>query len=224
MTDTDASAPIPAPYGSAETRRRILDSARAVFAEKGFVDGTIDDIVVHCEVSRGTFYYYFKNKEDVFETLVRTSVVELRQQTTIRSLSSDPFERIRERNLGYLATFAEYRDIFRNLFQVATIEPRFGALRHELHLSFLTPICRALERDVKVGRIRPLNPRIAAFGLGGMLDWFAYTWLSLDRLEAPEVTLEEAARELSELWFHAIYAGQQHAGCSGLIPIPAPEP
>ena len=208
------SDPGVAPYGSAETRLKILDAARTIFAGRGFVDATIDDIVTRCEVSRGTFYYCFKNKGDVFEALVRMSCSELLEQTKILPASDDPFTRIEARNLGYLRVFAAYKDIFRNLFQVATIEPRFAALQHELRMSFLMPIQKSLERNLQAGRISKLNPRIVAFGLGGMLDWFAYVWLGLDLLDDPRVTIEEAAHELSELWYHAIYGSRRHPGCT----------
>jgi len=51
-------------------RRQILDAAREVFATKGYVAATVDDIVTAVEVARGTFYLYFDDKLDVFSALV----------------------------------------------------------------------------------------------------------------------------------------------------------
>lgn len=51
-------------------RRQILDAARTVFATKGYVATTVDDIVTAVEVARGTFYLYFDDKLDVFSALV----------------------------------------------------------------------------------------------------------------------------------------------------------
>ena len=207
--------------GSAKTRQRILEAARQVFADRGVVDATVDDIVVRCDVSRGTFYYYCKNKGDVFEALVRQAVAELLAHARTPSTSEDPYTRIEAGNLGYLRIFAQYRDVLRNLFQVATIEPRFAALQQELRMSFVRPIRRSLERGVAAGRTRPLNPAVVAYGLGGMLDWVAYVWLGLDLIEDADVTVEEVARELSEVWYHALYGGRPHAcgldGASGRL-------
>jgi len=51
-------------------RRQLLDAARDVFAEKGYVAATVDDVVARCGVARGTFYLYFDDKLDVFGALV----------------------------------------------------------------------------------------------------------------------------------------------------------
>ena len=54
----------------AKRRRQLLEAARDVFAEKGYVAATVDDIVGRVEVARGTFYLYFDDKLDVFGALV----------------------------------------------------------------------------------------------------------------------------------------------------------
>ncbi len=42
-----------------------MDVARSVFAEKGIDPATIDDITERADVGKGTFYYHFKNKEEI---------------------------------------------------------------------------------------------------------------------------------------------------------------
>ena len=54
----------------ARRRRQILLIARDVFAEKGYVAATVDDIASRVPVARGTFYLYFDDKLDVFQALV----------------------------------------------------------------------------------------------------------------------------------------------------------
>jgi AcrR family transcriptional regulator len=197
-----------------ETRERILQAARQVFAERGFVEATIEDIVALCEVSRGTFYYYFKNKGDVFEALVRMAVGELLGHARTRSASEDLFERIEAGNRRYLEIWAAHRDIFRNLFQVATIEPRFAKLQQEVRDPFVSRICRNLERGLEEGETRNLDPAIVGWALGGMLDWAAYNWLGLGLVDGPGFTIEAVSRELSEAWYHAVYGGRAHAACT----------
>lgn len=51
-------------------RRQLMEAARRVFAEKGYVAATVEDIVAEVEVARGTFYLYFGDKLDVFRALV----------------------------------------------------------------------------------------------------------------------------------------------------------
>src|SRR5687767_8928892 len=51
-------------------RQEILSHARDVFAEHGYHETKIDDIVARAEVARGTFYLYFQDKRAIFEELV----------------------------------------------------------------------------------------------------------------------------------------------------------
>lgn len=55
----------------ADTRRaEILDTAYIFFNSKGYDKTSIDDIVQEICVAKGTVYYYFKSKEDIFIALV----------------------------------------------------------------------------------------------------------------------------------------------------------
>lgn len=54
-----------------ETRRRLLETGERMIAEQGFSNVSIDDIVKACGVARGTFYTYFKNKEDIIQAISR---------------------------------------------------------------------------------------------------------------------------------------------------------
>jgi AcrR family transcriptional regulator len=62
----------------AENRRLILDAARRVFAERGFGTATVRDIIGATGLASGTFYNYFKSKEEVFQALRDESALEVR--------------------------------------------------------------------------------------------------------------------------------------------------
>src|SRR5512132_4421787 len=52
------------------TRRRIIDAAARVFAEKGYHDTAVDDIVHASDTSKGAVYFHFPNKQGIFLSLV----------------------------------------------------------------------------------------------------------------------------------------------------------
>ena len=51
------------------TREKIINTAWKLFYEKGFGETTINDILREADISKGTFYYYFRSKDDLLGTL-----------------------------------------------------------------------------------------------------------------------------------------------------------
>lgn len=50
-------------------REKIIETAWKLFHEKGFGDTTINDIIREAGISKGTFYYYFRSKDNLLDTL-----------------------------------------------------------------------------------------------------------------------------------------------------------
>jgi AcrR family transcriptional regulator len=79
MSSTVIEAPVAPGSGEPEPSRReqtkaanrtaILDAARGVFAELGYESTTVRDIIRRTDLASGTFYNYFKSKEEVFHAL-----------------------------------------------------------------------------------------------------------------------------------------------------------
>jgi AcrR family transcriptional regulator len=59
-----------------ERRNEILDTAEILFAEKGYAKATVNDILQAIGIAKGTFYYYFKSKEEVMDAIVMRFVEE----------------------------------------------------------------------------------------------------------------------------------------------------
>ena len=52
------------------TRKRLIEAARQVFAERGYPDATVDEIASEAGASRATFYLHFKSKAELASALV----------------------------------------------------------------------------------------------------------------------------------------------------------
>jgi AcrR family transcriptional regulator len=57
---------------SLETRQLILDTARTLFARRGFDSTSTADIAERAALTRGALYHHFKNKEVLFQEIVLT--------------------------------------------------------------------------------------------------------------------------------------------------------
>ena len=62
-----------------QNRQLILDAARQVFAELGYGATTVRDIIRATPLASGTFYNYFKSKEEVFQA-IRDEVASIDKQ------------------------------------------------------------------------------------------------------------------------------------------------
>lgn len=54
---------------ASKVKDRIIDTAWSLFREQGFGETTINDIINAARISKGTFYYYFRSKDDLLDTL-----------------------------------------------------------------------------------------------------------------------------------------------------------
>ena len=55
---------------SAERRTQILDVSEELFASKGYVSTSTNDIIEQVGIARGTLYYHFKSKEEILDAVV----------------------------------------------------------------------------------------------------------------------------------------------------------
>ena len=69
MTQTDGRT-----RRRADTRQRLYEAAVELIAEQGFSATTVDDIALRAKVAKGTVYYNFKSKNELFEELLRHGI------------------------------------------------------------------------------------------------------------------------------------------------------
>jgi AcrR family transcriptional regulator len=60
-----------------ERRKDLIDAAEALFLEKGYDNTAVSDIVRAVGVAQGTFYYHFKSKDDILESVLTKNVEEI---------------------------------------------------------------------------------------------------------------------------------------------------
>lgn len=53
-----------------ERKNEIIDTASRIFAQKGYEKSSVNDILNTIGIAKGTFYHYFKSKEDVLDAVI----------------------------------------------------------------------------------------------------------------------------------------------------------
>ncbi len=61
-----------------ERKNELLDTAQEIFLTKGYKQTSVESIIKKVGVAKGTFYYYFKSKEDLLDKLVKRMTSKIR--------------------------------------------------------------------------------------------------------------------------------------------------
>ena len=85
-----------------ETKKKLLDAAKKIIYKKGLTNTSIEEITKACGVSNGTFYTYFKRKEDVIFELSREMYQEIYEKA--RNYNGTFLERL----IYYMINFSGY--------------------------------------------------------------------------------------------------------------------
>src|SRR5215467_6074875 len=68
-------------------RQAILEAALSVFAARSYEAARLDDVAAQAGVAKGTLYLYFKDKQDLFEELVRGAVTPIMDRVSAAALA-----------------------------------------------------------------------------------------------------------------------------------------
>lgn len=60
-----------------QTRERIIKIARSLFAERGFADATVEDVLSGAGIARGALYHHFRDKEDLLRAVYQRALEEV---------------------------------------------------------------------------------------------------------------------------------------------------
>jgi len=179
-----------------EKRERILAAAETLFDAQGYALTTMEQIVQALGVSKPYVYYYFRNKQEIFETLCWRPAVACFTAMDFPEDDARPahlkvtegVERlIRATIEHHPAAFFPYREpqVFR---------PEFLAMQKKLANHFYDRMCALMEQARADGMLDFKETRLTAMAACS-LPGFLYHWYRPDGRLSPA----EVVRELSEL-------------------------
>jgi AcrR family transcriptional regulator len=183
-----------------QTRRALLQAASRLFAENGYHNTSVPDIVRAAGVGHGTFYEYFASRRAILVDLTRqVSDVESRLP---RLRSQNLADRIRAEIFWYLSDHVEHLELAKVWHDAATIDPEIAETRRRERARRQARVRHGIE----TAGIRPdIDPEIAAAALTAMLEEFAQRWFVEG--EGPGRSAHDvvaASETLAALWLSAI--------------------
>ena len=197
------------------TRARLLDAAKAVFEENGFLEARISDIAVRAGLSHGSFYHYFDSKEQIFREVADEQEALLTASTSDADgasggagaveIADDPrteYDRIRMANQRYLQRYRDNGKIMGVIEEVSRYDGYVNDARMRRQKHFADRAEAAIRRLQDDGAADPgIDAEIAAMALGSMIGRFAELWLVA---HWAEFEFEAAVEQISRLWANAI--------------------
>ncbi|MDO9300850.1 MAG: TetR/AcrR family transcriptional regulator, partial [Anaerolineales bacterium] len=139
----------------------------------------VDDIVSESKTSKGSFYFYFPSKQDIFLALVDTfaELLENRLRARIDSETSG-MARLDLALHVCLETFGQYRGLAKIAFVQATgLGLAFEEKRRAVNDRFIEIIKNNLDEAVAEGSIPALDTEVAACAWMGALNEIILRWV-----------------------------------------------
>jgi AcrR family transcriptional regulator len=173
------------------TRRRLLDAAEQVFAENGYHDASIARIVERAGVAQGTFYIYFRSKQEIFEQLVGDLNTRLREAMS-KGVAAGGGDRLDAERRGFAAFFrfaAEHPALYRVIREAEFVAPE---AMHRHYERIVEGYVRGLTAAMANGEVELCDPTVLAWALIAVGQLIGMRWVVWDRRDAvPDDVFEQ---------------------------------
>ncbi|MDR1123413.1 MAG: TetR/AcrR family transcriptional regulator [Elusimicrobiota bacterium] len=129
-------------------KKEILDKAADLFVRKGYAKTTISNIIDSVGIAKGTFYYYFKSKEEVMDALIMRFVSLCADMIAqkVREPGKTAIQKFREINLINYRVAPGFNEIFMELKYSNNAE-----MQYKVIVRTIKKISPLLARIVKQG-------------------------------------------------------------------------
>jgi len=203
-----ASAPAPArgrqkaaTPATDEKRERILKVAERLFHEQGYADTTLEQIVRELGVTKPFVYYYFHNKQEIFEVLSWRPTVACFTALDFAAGDDRPAHVKAADGIGRLirATVEHYPSAFYAYRDPQAFRPEFAAAQKKIANHFYGKLCELMEQARREGTLEFRETKITALAACS-LPGFLYSWYRPDGRLSPR----EVVNELTTLAWRVI--------------------
>ena len=100
-----------------KTKRRIFNTAIKIFSEKGYDNASVEEITAVAGVAKGSLYYHFAKKEDIFDLLLEEGMNLLSNSIEIKTKNcKTSLDKIKAVILIQIKTTVEYEDFLNVVF------------------------------------------------------------------------------------------------------------
>jgi TetR/AcrR family transcriptional regulator len=148
-----------------DRKQLIIEAATKSFSLFGFKATTMDQVAKIANVGKGTIYTFFKNKEELFDEIISTLIIEMKQAADEAMDSSLSFHEKVHRGLYQILEFRLKHQLTIKLFQEEKEmgTPAVMEVMIKLEDAILGYLKEKIIAAIEKGEIQECNPDVTAF-------------------------------------------------------------
>ena len=145
------------------TKRKIFETSMKLFSEKGYDATSIEEITAVVGVAKGTLYYHFSSKEEIFNFLIDEGMKLLKNSIEIKIQKCDTtVEKLKAVSLVQLKAIMKYESVITIILsQVWGNEKRNEFCKNKV-LEYIGVIEKIIEEGLEKGDIVDVDPELLA--------------------------------------------------------------
>ena len=153
-----------------KTKRKIFETSMKLFAEKGYDATSIEEITVTVGVAKGTLYYHFSSKEEIYNFLVEEGIKLLQNSIDIKtSKLSNYIDKIKAIVLIEIKIVLKYEDIITILLsQFYGKEARNQKCQKHIY-EYISKIEEIVKEGIEQRQIKQGDPKAIASEIYGLI-------------------------------------------------------
>jgi len=172
-----------------KTKNLIFESAIKIFSESGYRGATMDDIAANAGLAKGTLYYHFASKEEIFNFIVEEGLNILQNQVIeVQNINIAPIEKLIKICRIQLTFLYGYTDFFKVVMsQLWGNENRQDELRQKLR-TYINEIEINIKSAMENGQIKEGDTELIAFQFFGSLCSSAiYESIHIEKIDLEDI-------------------------------------
>jgi len=172
-----------------KTKNLIFESAIKIFSKSGYRGSTMDDIAENAGLAKGTLYYHFASKEEIFNFIVEEGLKILQNQVIeVQSINITPIEKLIKICRIQLTFLYGYTDFFKIVMsQLWGNENRQDELRQKLR-KYINEIETNIKSAMDNGQIKKGDTELMAFQFFGSLCSSAiYESIHIEKIDLEDI-------------------------------------
>ena len=192
------------------TRQNLLGAALKVFSRQGYTAARLEDVAEEAGVTRGAIYWHFKNKADLYNTLVAETLGGIQSVVDRAVRRGGSFLEIQRRVMIYITTLSEVDEVYRAVMELTVLktgyEPELQEglrAKNKAARQVETELAGYFRMGIAIGEVRAeLDPVIAARSMMAYMNGILLNWL----MDQQAFSLRECVPALVDIYIRGIAA------------------